>query len=72
MLIIFNARKQSKLMFSAMFVCQFVCSQGVGTHVTVTHDALDLTKQGPPPPLNIWDITVQGPPREFPINANDI
>ena len=31
-------------------------------HVTKTHDALDLTVQGPQPyPLQTWDLTVQGP-----------
>ena len=28
-----------------------VCSKGRGSHVTITHDALDLTIQGPPPGL---------------------
>ena len=28
-------------------LCLFVCPQG-GSHVIITHDALDLTVQGPP------------------------
>ena len=38
-------------MFSVISVCLSVCSQA-GPHVTITHDALDLTMQGilaPPP-----------------------
>ena len=42
-----------------------VCSWGRGSHVTITHDALELTVQGPsssPGPLTAWtwDLTVQG------------
>ena len=47
-------------MFSVVSVC----------HVTITHDALDFTIQGPPPKHGTslyrdpqtWDLTVQGPP----------
>ena len=44
-----------------------VCSQG-GPHVAITHDALDLTVQGPPTPTKDmlrfvkFDLTLQGPP----------
>ena len=53
---IITARQQScgKVMFS--FVS--VCLQAWGPIVTIKHDALDLTIQGPP-----WtrDLTIQGP-----------
>ena len=39
-------------MFSVMSVCSG------GPHMTITHDALDLTVQDPP---RTWDLTVQGP-----------
>ena len=35
-------------------------------HVTITHDALDLTVQGLHPPKT-WDLTVQGPPPRGPL-----
>ena len=47
-------------------VCH-LCSLGVGvSHVTNTHDALDLTIQGTPDPARpaaprTWDLIVQGP-----------
>ena len=41
---------QVDVMFSVMCICQSVCSWG-GPHVTITHDALDLTIQGPPPDM---------------------
>ena len=47
-----------------------VCSQGGSQHVTITHDALGLTLQGPPTPTcphpKAWDLTVQGPPTPAP------
>ena len=42
--------------------------RGRGSHVTITHDALDLTLQIPPNlpcppyPFPTWDLTVQGAP----------
>ena len=36
-------------MFSAMCVCHTVCPQS-GSHLTITHDTLDLTVQGHPYP----------------------
>ena len=35
-----------KVMFSVTFVCQSLCPLG-DPHVTITHDALDLSIQGP-------------------------
>ena len=45
----FNAHQQScrKVMFSVMSVCPSVHR---GSHVTITHNALDLTVQDPPNP----------------------
>ena len=47
-----TARQQSsgKVMFSVVSVCHSVChSVHRGSNVTITHDALDLTVQGPQP-----------------------
>ena len=41
-------------------VCPSFCPGAGESHVTITHDALDLTIQGPPPPT---DLTGQGPSR---------
>ena len=51
--------------------CRRVCFQscpsvhsGGGSHVTITHDVLDLTLQGPlgHAPSQTWDLPVQRPP----------
>ena len=47
-----------KVKFSVVCVCQSVCRRG--SHVIITHDALALNVQGPPP--QTWDPTVQEPP----------
>ena len=33
---------------------------GRGSHVTITHDALDLVTQGSSPPSQTWNLNVQG------------
>ena len=52
-------------MFVIPYVCQSFCPQEV-SHIPFTHNALDLTIQGPhqlwsQPPWT-WALTVQGPP----------
>ena len=42
-----------------MSVCLFTC--GGGSHMTITHDALDLIVQGTPPLPQTLDLTAQGP-----------
>ena len=46
---IITARQQScgKVMFTVVSVCEQVWGMG-GSHVTITHDVLDHTIQGPP------------------------
>ena len=57
-------RSFGKALFSAMSVCLFT---GEGSHVTINHDALDLTVQVPPPnPRLTWDLTVRGYPQPQP------
>ena len=47
-------------MFSVMCICQSVCLQEQGVvSVTITHDALDLTVQGPPP--DMFKLVQPGP-----------
>ena len=50
-------------MFSVVCVCQYVCPQR-GSHMAITHHALDLTVQGPMVPSTLWkwDLTGQGSP----------
>ena len=73
---IITARQWSvKVMYSVVSVCQLFSPQGGKFHVTITHDALDLTVHSPSPPcplpetlnltvqvpLETWDLTVQPP-----------
>ena len=56
--IVITAHQQSceNVMFQS---CLSVCSQGRGSHMTITHDALDLTVQGTLPLPRTLDLTVQ-------------
>ena len=49
MLITARQRSCGKIMFSHVSVC-LILLRGGGTHVTITHDELDLTVQDPQPP----------------------
>ena len=71
---IFTTRQRScgKVIFSQMSV---FFSQGVwrGPHVTITHNASELTVQAqpPPPPPQIWDVrTPLGPPHPLVISGS--
>ena len=59
-------------MFSIVSVCLSVCPQG-GSHVTITHDTLDLTGKGPPQlcPLNMFKLVQLGPPVQRPPGGQD-
>ena len=54
-------RSCGKVMFLVICVCQSVCLGRGDSHVTVTHDTLDLTAQGPLSRLWTWDLTVHAP-----------
>ena len=70
--VLITVRQQScgKAIFSVVCVCQSVCPQG--SHVTITHDALDLTVQAPmgphvqgPPASDIWWPRLETCPKLF-------
>ena len=56
-----------KVMFSVVCFSLSVCPEG--SHVTITHDAWDLTVQRPPSCSNLFnfDLTVQEPPTLCPV-----
>ena len=42
-------------------ICLSLCPQGGGSHVSITHEELDLTVHAPPPFLDIRPLTTPGP-----------
>ena len=54
-----------KVICSQVSICHSVQREGGGAHVTITHDVLDITIQGPLPSAGL-----QLPPPHLPVNAD--
>ena len=50
MLFMYKLLGCGKVMFSVMCLSFCLSTEEGGSHVTITHDALNLTTQGPPDP----------------------
>ena len=55
-----------------MFLVMSVCPQGGDSHVTITHDTLDPTVQGSPPPGHGNPLSSPPPPRTWDLTTGEL